>query len=396
MGLVLILAAVSVSPIDPAALAALERRAEESRSATLVVLHEGRAVVDRTFIPKRIPIETMSATKSIVGLAVGFLVDDGKLKLDTPIHSLFPEWKEGPRSEITVRHLLEQTSGLEADRTTEKVYASPDFVRYALDAPAVTPPGTAFFYNNRATNLLAGVVARAAGKPLDAFVDERLFRPLEIREWGWTKDRAGNPHAMSGLQMRAEDLAKIGQLMLDRGVWKGKRVLSEKWIEESIAAGPFQPNVTGVEYGRLWWRYLDGAGFVVDEPLLAKWRAAKPDAAALAGMERVKGVRLSGMQPLWERMTAGMSTDDGLKLARLVIDEARKHQLPVFTPIPGTFDAFSAQGDLGQFLIVIPNRKLVVVRQRLAPTDMKDWSSQPYFMRDIIDLSRALVSKPLE
>src|SRR5690606_13701260 len=81
--------------------------------------------------------------------------------IDLPVHTYYPEWRDGVKSRITIRHLLDHTSGLRTDQGTGEIYASPDFVRLALDAEVTSEPGTVFFYNNKAVNLLAGIVERA-------------------------------------------------------------------------------------------------------------------------------------------------------------------------------------------------------------------------------------------
>ena len=130
--------------------------------------------------------------------------------------------------------MLNHTSGLEDKPTSQEIYDSPDFVQFALAAEVASDPGTKFFYSNKATNLLAGMVLRASGLPLDEYVEREIFSPLDIAVFGWSKDSAGNPHAMAGLQITAIDFAKIGQLMLDEGVWRGRRILSREWVLESI------------------------------------------------------------------------------------------------------------------------------------------------------------------
>src|SRR5690606_9210339 len=141
-----------------------------------------------------------------------------------PVHAFFPAWRQGEKRAITIRHLLEHTSGLRASPTTEEIYASPDFVRLALGADLVSKPGAAFAYNNKAVNLLVGIVGIVAGRPLDDLVRAELFAPLGITEFAWMRDRAGNPHGMSGLSLGAHDLARIGQMLLDGGQWKGRRI----------------------------------------------------------------------------------------------------------------------------------------------------------------------------
>jgi CubicO group peptidase (beta-lactamase class C family) len=146
----------------------------------------------------------------VVSLAVGLLLDEGRIKsLDQPVSDFYPEWRQGAKRRITIRHLLTHTSGLQnAQHTSEEIYPSGDFVQLALAAELTSEPGTAGAYNNKAVNLLAGVVEQASGQKLDAYLRERLFTPLGIVAFEWSRDDAGNPHAMSGLQIRPRDFAR--------------------------------------------------------------------------------------------------------------------------------------------------------------------------------------------
>ena len=130
-----------------------------------MIVKNGRLVADWDFGQPRGPIEAMSATKSIVSLTIGRLIDSGKIKsLDQPVSDFYPEWKQGRKKLITVRHLLSQTSGLQNEpNTTVEIYPSPDFVQLALAAELSDDPGSRFSYNNKAVNLLAGIVQRASG-----------------------------------------------------------------------------------------------------------------------------------------------------------------------------------------------------------------------------------------
>jgi CubicO group peptidase (beta-lactamase class C family) len=216
--------------IEPAALERIRKSAEEAASDAVVIVKDGRLVADWDFGKERGLIETMSATKSIVNLAIGRLVDTGKItSIDQPVSDFYAEWKQGRKKLITIRHLLNHTSGLQNERnTTVEIYPSPDFVQLALAADLSDEPGSKFAYNNKAVNLLAGLVQRASGTRMDLFLGKEIFEPLGIKDFAWTLDQSGNPHGMSGLQIRAMDMAKIGQMMLDEGFWKGKRILSKE------------------------------------------------------------------------------------------------------------------------------------------------------------------------
>src|SRR5690606_25454076 len=202
--------------VDPAALERLLAAARDAHSDALVVLHDGELVGAWHRGGRSRRIESMSVTKSIVNLAIGRLVTLGAIEsIDLPLSRFSPQWSAGRKARAPIRPLLHHTSGIESGRTTEEIYASNDFVRLALNAELTSEPGSRLFYNNKAVNLLAGIVEKAVGKKMDAFLRDDLFARLGITDFRWSRDRAGNPHAMAGLRIHAEDLAKLGQLVLD-------------------------------------------------------------------------------------------------------------------------------------------------------------------------------------
>jgi CubicO group peptidase (beta-lactamase class C family) len=224
--------------VDKAALETLVKRAGELDTDALVVMKDGKLVLEKWYDCQPRRIESMSVTKSIVSMAVGRLLAMDRLKsLDEPVSTWYPEWRQGRKRKITVRHLLTQTSGLQADPMTgTEIYGNPDFVQLALCAELADDPGVKFFYNNKATNLLLGIIQRISGKRLDAFMKEEVFAPLGITDIDGELDPAANPHAMSGLEIRPVDLAKLGQLMLDEGRWRGKELLNRELGEAGNVA----------------------------------------------------------------------------------------------------------------------------------------------------------------
>jgi CubicO group peptidase (beta-lactamase class C family) len=147
--------------IDKGLLEQLKTRAEKANSDALVIVKDGKLVADWSFGKPVGAIEAMSATKSVVSLAIGRLIDQGKIKsLDQPVADFYPEWKQGRKKQITIRHLLNHTSGLENKPITTEIYDSPNFVQFALAAELSDDPGSRFSYNNKAVNLLAGLVER--------------------------------------------------------------------------------------------------------------------------------------------------------------------------------------------------------------------------------------------
>jgi CubicO group peptidase (beta-lactamase class C family) len=169
---------------------------------------------------------------------------------------------------ITVRDLLTMSAGLSWPykpylSMARQMDTAPDPYRFVLEQPMVAVPGEDWHYNNGAAELVGAVLQRATDLPLDQFEKRVLFDPLAIEDWEWGKMANGNAGASWGLRLRPRDLAKIGQLVLNRGAWRGRQVVSSDWIKEMIAPHVVRPHT---RYGYLWWldrRVVDGRDFEV-------------------------------------------------------------------------------------------------------------------------------------
>ena len=215
--------------------------------------------------------DVRSVTKSVVSLLYGIAQAHGQVSsLDQPVLDAFPEYPDlaadPARRRILVRHALTMTMGTEWDETISYADArnserrmedAPDRFRFVLDRPLVHAPGERWIYNGGSTAVIARIVARGTGRPLLDFAREHLFAPLGITAVDWVVDHAGEPLAASGLRLRPRDLARIGQLVLDRGRWGGRQIVAERWLEESFHR--HVPSEPGLHYGYQWW--LGGSFF---------------------------------------------------------------------------------------------------------------------------------------
>ncbi len=365
--------------IDPRALAALLERAAATHSGALVLLRDGKLVGEWYFGRRSRRFEAMSASKSIVGLAIGLLIDGGELRsIDQPVREFFPEWSQGKKRGITIRQLLSHTSGLQTEATTEgEIGPSPDLVRLALAAELDDPPGTRFTYNNKAVNLLPAIVEVVSGQRMDRFLAARLFGPLGITEVDWKLDDAGHPFGMSGLQIHPLDLAKIGQLMLERGLWRGRSVLSADWIARSIEPSQsFLPTC-----GLLWWRKPQREVMVFTREVFDRLAAGGLARPALEKLADLEGRELS-KDALIREVTKRLGEDGFIDF----LERNNRSNTGLRRDVP-PYDGFAAEGDLGQYLLVMPSRRLVAVRM----TDAYDMPSDELYFSDFVTLVRALV-----
>ncbi|WP_337245675.1 serine hydrolase domain-containing protein [Luteimonas sp. gir] len=370
------------------ALARLQAASTAAESDALLIVHDGRVLADTATDPARAPIELMSATKSVVALGVGLLLADDKLdSLDTPVHTFFPEWAQGRKRDITVRMLLNHTSGLQnAPNAGEEIYPAPDAVQLALAAELSTPPGEVFAYNNKATNLLAGVIGKAAGRPMDVYLNERLFQPLGIVPGPWYRDASGQPHGMAGLPLTAHDAAKIGRLLLDDGVTPdGKRLLPEGFVTALFTPGPHSARV-----GLLWWRIPAWQVLRLRPEAIDAARTRGADPRWIEALAQLRDKPLAG--------TAGLRTalgellgDDWPAIYAREVSERGIVRADLFDEDTGPVVAYAAEGFLGQYIVVVPDKRLVAVRQiRRRDTPHAPALDYPSFTADVVALAATL------
>lgn len=210
-----------------------------------------------------------SVSKSVVALLYGVARDRGLAPPPVaPLLDQFPEIADLPQAEakraLTVEHALTMSLGLAWNedlpytdpRNSEiAMEMAPDRCRYVLEQTLIEPPGARWRYSGGATALIARILAGAVGQPLDRFAEEALFAPLGIEKFEWIGRASDDPAAASGLRLRPRDLAKIGQLVLDGGVWRGRRIVSAEWIEAMLT--PRIEIDEHLSYGYQWW--LDAA-----------------------------------------------------------------------------------------------------------------------------------------
>ena len=200
----------------------------------------------------------MSSTKSVAGLLTGMLIGDGTLSLDEPTSRLVPEWAAGAQGGVTVRHLLAMTSGLLGSHVPRPVgsivSAVSDKDSLVFTLPLVAAPGTEWAYSNEGAYLLSPILRRAAGEPLEEYAQRRLFGPLGMASTRLRVYPEGQAWTHATMWTTPRDLARVGQLMLQRGRWNDEQVVPEPWVEASVQ--PSQP--LSPDYGLLWWLDVPG------------------------------------------------------------------------------------------------------------------------------------------
>jgi CubicO group peptidase (beta-lactamase class C family) len=229
---------------------------------SLTVIRNGFVVLDADFYPYSSATvhDLASMTKSVVATLVGIAVDRGVLKVDQPVLDFFPGRTfantDDRKRHLRVEHLLTMTSGLCAntvrgEQQLDEQRRSGDWVQFALDRPLVSDPGERFAYCSEASNVLSAVLTRATGMTAEAFARRYLYQPLGITNVIWPNDPRGNSHGWGDTYMLPADMAKLGYLYLQDGMWAGRQIVSSGFIHDAtrrhVRASPAEG------YGYKWW-----------------------------------------------------------------------------------------------------------------------------------------------
>jgi CubicO group peptidase (beta-lactamase class C family) len=242
------------------ALVAIRDQIQYIHSVTIV--QAGSMVLDAYFYPYdgSSPHDVASVTKSITTTLIGIAVDQGLLSLDDPVLSFFPDReianRDGRKEQMTVGDLGGMMSGFACEAepdepTLAAMEASPDYVQFALDLPMAAEPGTTFAYCSPGTHLLSAILTQATGLTELEFAQRVLFGPLGFGTVFWPEDPQGFSHGWGDAVVHPRDLAKLGQLFLDGGLWNGKRIVSEAWVTDAVTSHASFGGGTG--YGLGWW-----------------------------------------------------------------------------------------------------------------------------------------------
>ena len=222
----------------------------------LMIIHAGEVISECTRDGYDVNVWRLShsMSKTVTGMAIGLLCDEGRLKLSDRLVEIFPDipYKDRRFPLITVAHLLSMTTGVtfgEAGSVTESEWTDAYFA-----SPMKFVPGTDFAYNSMNSYILARIVAKVSGVGVVDYLRPRLFEPLHIINYFWELSPEGVEKGGWGLYMSMESWAKLGRLVLSGGVFEDKRVLSQEWIDVSTRKQADSPIINGdFNYGYHLW-----------------------------------------------------------------------------------------------------------------------------------------------
>ena len=245
----------------------LRRILDEMETGAFLVIRKDSIVYEEywdKFSPQRYS-NPFSVTKSIVGILVGIAIGEGKIKsIDDPVAKYLPEFKEGDKAKITVRHLLQMASGLNFtesyntpfNATTESYYGK-NLHRMVDKLKVTEKPGTVSRYKSGDTQILGFILAKATGKTLSEYASEKLWRHLGVKKPAYWSldDENGNEKAFCCFYTNVRDLAKIGKMVLQKGQFNGRQLVDSNYLKLSLAPNNL-PDGDGKKtdyYGYQWW-----------------------------------------------------------------------------------------------------------------------------------------------
>jgi CubicO group peptidase (beta-lactamase class C family) len=251
-------------------------RSDQFKKITsIVIARNGKLAYEMYFgdNTKATAMDTRSCTKTVTSMLIGIAIDQRKLKLSSPVFSYFPEKQpvENPdprKNKITVEDFLTMSSILECDDwndysrgNEERMYLIEDWLKFTLNLPVKgysmdqkpenQPYGRSFSYCTAGVLTLGAVLQKATETKTADFAKKFLFDPLNIQNPGWQFSPLGLAMTGGGLRLQSRDLLKLGQLYLNGGTWRGKRIVPEQWVKTSTQ--PHAKIDDQTEYGYLWW-----------------------------------------------------------------------------------------------------------------------------------------------
>lgn len=220
---------------------------------SFMILRHGKVVAEGWWNPYKPELKhtLYSCSKTFTATAVGFAVQEKLLSLNDKVTTFFkdelPDTVSANLADLTVKDVLIMSDGQEPDPTF-KIGVDSNWVHAFLATPVVHDPGTTFLYNSLGTYMLSAIVQKVTGQKIVDYLKPRLFDPLGITGMDWEEDTKGINTGGWGLRVKTEDIARFGQMFLQKGMWNGKQILPASWIEEATTAQIMQkPDATAEE-----------------------------------------------------------------------------------------------------------------------------------------------------
>ncbi len=297
---------------------AVESQIHELHS--FMLLRHGKVIAEGWWSPYRpeIPHLLFSLSKSFTSTAVGLAVAEWHFSVDDPVLSFFPDEAPAAPNEhlaaMRVRHLLSMSTGQAEDTWSYMVERSDgNWIKGFLDVPVLHEPGSHFLYNTGATYMLSAIVQKTTGMKVIDYLETRLFEPLGIHNATWQESPQGITAGGIGLSLKTEDVARFGQLYLQKGIWQGRHLLPEAWVEQATVSQVSASKGMQIDwkqgYGYQFWRCRYGA--YRGDGVFGQYCIIMPEQDAVLAI--TSGIDIFDMQqPLnlvWEMLLPAMHPD---------------------------------------------------------------------------------------
>lgn len=339
----------------------IKRKAVESHSDAVLIIKDGSIIYEDYFGKEEKPIYIASAGKSLTSLAIGKLIDLNLLdSLDQPVHTIYPQWKQGKKKNITVRMLLNHTSGIQNNpNASVELEPAPNYkvhniIDLALSAELSDVPGGKINYNNKAVALLGGIVEKLSGKRFDHFFVDEFYKPMNIAQYDWIQDELGNPTVHGAFIIKPSDFIKFGELILNKGLYEGRRIISEKWIDESLKQGQeFTPI-----WGLLWWRLPEYEKRIIDSETWSSWEKGDVDKSFLKRMKPLKEKLYETKYDFYSDLEKTLGEDWNKTLNEVLPSDVQSSKRIYSDNII----AYYADGFRGNYLVIVPETRTIAIR----------------------------------
>lgn len=298
---------------------ALESQMNEVHS--FMLLRHGSVVAEGWWLPhgREYPHMLFSVSKSFAATAVGLAMSEGHFTIDDPVLSFFSD--EAPTevsdylAAMRVRDLLTMTTGHAVDTWGYMIERfDGNWIKGFFEVPVLYAPGTHFLYNTGATYLLSAIMQKTTGMKLVDYLEPRLFVPLGIRNATWEESPQGMNSGGIGLSIKTEDIARFGQLYLQKGMWRDRQILPEGWVETATSVQVSNGNAAAQSdatqgYGYQFWRCRHGA--YRGSGLFGQYCIVMPEQDAVLAI--TSGIDVFDSDQLlnltWERLLPAMQVD---------------------------------------------------------------------------------------
>jgi CubicO group peptidase (beta-lactamase class C family) len=335
---------------------------------SFIFLRHGKVIAEGWWDPyKPILRHTLySTSKTFTSTAVGFAVSENRLRLTDKVISFFPG--EIPDSitanlaSLTIKDVLIMSDGMDPD-PSPLARKSKNWVKAFLTNPIIYKPGTVFLYNSLGTFMLSAIVQKVTGQKVVDYLKPRLFDPLRITGMDWEENLMSVNTGGWGLRIKTEDMAKLGQLYLQKGMWNGNQVLPASWIDEATTAKIIQhPQMAQSKkdtsdweqgYGYQIWRSrhhsyrADGA--------LGQYILVLPDQDAVIAIQSETPNMQDELNLVWDYLLPAIKKDKIPEDPKSQVALKAKLTSLALAPPSGSFTSFTANKNLIRYFILDPN-----------------------------------------